>query len=76
MKSTSDSDSDNEWFVGSIEIKYEGKDTVSNDEINTTDLDSVEIETIDHENAWSDKAACFDEIKSPDSDPGGHLNFR
>ena len=51
--STSDSDSENEWFIGSIEIKYENKDTVSNDEINATDLNSVEIKTIDSENAQS-----------------------
>ena len=52
--STSDSDSENEWFLGRTEIKYEDKDTVSNDEINTTDLGSVEIETIDPKDAQSD----------------------
>ena len=68
--STSDSDSENEWFVGSIEIKYENKDTVGNDEheTNITDLDSVDIETIDPINAQINKTVCFDEIKSTDSD--------
>ena len=56
--------------VKSIEIKYRNKDTVSNDEINTTDLGSVEIENIDRENAQSNKTLCFNEIKSPDSDSG------
>ena len=68
--STSDSDSGNGWFVGSIEIKYENKDTIGNDETNTTDMDSVKIETIDPENAQGSKTVRSDEIKSPDSDSG------
>ena len=39
-------------------------------ETNTTDLDSVEIETNDPENAQCNKTVCFDEIKSPFSDSG------
>ena len=68
--STSDSDSENVCLVGSIEIKYENKDTVDNDETNTTEMNSVEIETIDPGNAQSDKTVCLDEVKNPYSDSG------
>ena len=40
--STSDNASENEWFVESIEIKYENKDTVDNDKTNITETDTVE----------------------------------
>ena len=40
---------------------------LANDEINTTDLDSVKIEAIDPKNVQSDKTVCFDEIKNSDS---------
>ena len=55
---TSDSDSENEWF--------ENDGTVCYDEINNTDMDSVEIETTDPENGKTDKTVCFEKTKSSD----------
>ena len=48
-RSTSENNSENECFLRSIKIKYGNKNTVSSDEINTTDLDSVELKITDPE---------------------------
>ena len=66
----SDSDSENEWFVGSIEIKYENKDTVDNDETIPLTWTVLRLKPLILKMLRVIKLYVLMRFKSPDSDSG------